>query len=198
MADEGLQTLHSRPLSPLQYQKIRVATNLYGVDCRVYAPQSMPNGFMNYSGLTYIPDPVYEGRLLIPAIQIRRTYNAPSNFEFMDEQVMMWANINFPRYSKVIVPEYNEILSFIIVEAVRTKDIRQDNSTNIFDYNEEAIYYKYELITSSAFNQEEAELVQDTSEEYEEDLITDEEFESSIEDINKRSKKEPIIKSNKL
>lgn len=126
-------------LKSLVRSKISVATSLFGVKVHVYAPvDDLGSAFQNYGDLKYGSSPIFNGKLLIPRLLVKRSPNAYTNFDFVEDESLAYSLALFPRFSKVILNERNELSSFIIDDTIETEDVQLGN-----------IYYKYSLIPSS-------------------------------------------------
>ncbi|BCG50081.1 hypothetical protein [Ralstonia phage RP13] len=196
--------IHSRAFNPVLYQKIRVTTDLYGVQCRVYTPVSIPSGFMNYSDIEYSPSTFLNEKLLVPKAVVFRHNNPFTGMGFSEEEQAIWSTKKIPKYSKIVVVEVSELLSFIVSEVQTTEDTRTilntatptasppGNSVN-------QMYFKYTLVPSSSVTAGEAnDIAALTSEENTQSA--DPAFHSSINDMNRmpQSTPNPLIKVGKL
>jgi hypothetical protein len=138
-------------LSKVMYQKIRVATNLYGVNCNVHYPSTMGAGFMNYSDIQYDTNPdILNQKFLIPKAVLVRNNNSYTQLGYLveDGEIFLWSAIQIPRYSKIIVNELYELFSFIVSEIEFTEEIRSQN-----------IYYKYTIVPSASITVNEIPLI---------------------------------------
>lgn len=179
--------LHARSYNPVLHQKIRVSTELYGVRCKIYAPEEMGLGFMAMSELKYFDVPMKEERLLIPRAVLTRAKNPHTDIIFSEEEMYLWSVASIPRYSKVIVVE-SEILSFIVSEVESTEDSRGTE-----------MYYKYTLVPSSMVTSSDSAMI-DASTVEEDSIIADPDFRASIEDSSRTPTQPPSasIKVGKL
>jgi len=168
---------------PIIYQKIRIGTKLHGVDCTVYYPEVLPDGFQNYGDILYSTTPFLEDKLLIPKVVEQYSKNPDSQMIFMEEDVIMWSSHIIPRFSKIVVNENISLLSFIISSIETFKDTR-----------DKSVFYKYTLVPSSSVPNESGNDVLEVVEE-ENKKLSDSEFEPSIVGINKIS---TIVQNSKI
>lgn len=181
--------IHSRSYNPVLFQKIRVSTELYGVVCNVYAPQAMEQGFMNYSDIVYENTVLLSTKFLIPKAVILRSQNAFTEVGFLEEDANLWSTTKIPKYSKIIVVESTEVLSFLVTDIETTEDPR---------FNE--MYYKYTLVPSSSVTAQTSSTIAAVASAEEDFIVDNPKFDSSISDVNKQSANTPstAIKVGKL
>lgn len=163
--------IHSKTYSPVLFQKIKVTTELYGVNCKVYTPMSIPEGFMAYGEILYYTEPKFESKLLIPKVVLIRNYNEFTDLAFLEEPCSIWSVIPIPKYSKILVNELTELISFIVTDIKTTEDPRFKD-----------VYYEYILSPSSSItadNSLEASLALTN------EKSLDEDFENVMHDMNR-------------
>jgi len=180
--------IHSKSYSPVVYQKIRVSTDLYGVMCKIYTPDKIDSGLMQYGNIVYSSTPFMNEKLLIPKAVLFNSKNPYTDIGFFEESTLVLSTISIPRFSKILVTDTAELLSFIISDIETLKDSR---------YKE--VYYKYILTSTSTvvkdIDLELSNVILDES-----IISSDPDFSSSINSINKEPiiSRSPLIKSNKL
>lgn len=164
--------LWSKAYSPVIYQKIKVSTDLYGVLCRVYYPERIPNQIISFGDIIYSLNTFIESKLLIPKSVLFRNTNSFSEIGFFGDAVFIWSVLKIPKYSKVIIVENIDLLSFTITEIEATEDIR-----------DKGIYFRYTLVPSTTVTiNEELEISSNIS--LDQELLADPEFSQSIKELN--------------
>lgn len=157
---------------------IKYATLLYGVNVEIYAPVDDFDGALQaYGDLKYSREPVYDGKLLIPEYLYRNSANSYASGDFTEDTYSAYSRNLYPKFSKVVVTEVKDLLSFIIVD---TQDFR--------DSSQKELYYTYKLIPSSQLLNRDGS-IQNLSEvqEYKEDTLLDDPDYLSITDLNQIS-----------
>lgn len=128
--------------------QLKVAEKIYGADVLVFAPTEADVGVRDSSPVAYETDPIYSGKLLIPQLIINSAASAMTQFNFTpDAEYTCQSVVGFPKYSKIIVTDDDQVTSLTISYVNPIKDADKG-----------VLYFQYELTPSTTIPTGHAEL----------------------------------------